>query len=107
MTECVRQYREAMREFAQMSLLDVWYERINASELVARFGGRLDKNGRIVFANRSARHGSKTSPRAVKKLTESVDGELRFRQRPAAAGAAPRSWTGYQRSRPRTSTSAN
>src|SRR2546421_9160716 len=40
---CVREYREAMRGFANVSHLDVWYERINASELVGRFGGRLEK----------------------------------------------------------------
>ena len=44
----------------------------------------------IVFAKPFARARRKTSLRAVKKLTERVDGELRFRQRAAAAGAAPR-----------------
>ena len=37
---CVREYREAMRAFARVSHLDVFYERLNASELVERFGGR-------------------------------------------------------------------
>ena len=49
-TACVREYREAMRGFAERSHLDVWYERLNASELVDRFGGRLGAKGRIVFA---------------------------------------------------------
>jgi uncharacterized protein (DUF2252 family) len=79
---CVREYREAMRQFAEMSHLDVWYERINASELVDRFGGRLGANGRILFAKPFAKARRKTSLRAVKKLTESVDGELRFRSVP-------------------------
>src|SRR5437763_3356658 len=79
---CVREYREAMRRFAQMSHLDVWYERINASELVERFGGRLGAKGRIVFAKSFAKARRKTSLRAVKKLTERVDGELRFRSVP-------------------------
>ena len=34
----MRQYREAMREFAKESHLDVWYDRLNASELVDYFG---------------------------------------------------------------------
>jgi uncharacterized protein (DUF2252 family) len=78
----VREYREAMRGFAQMSHLDVWYERINASELVDRFGGRLGSKGRVLFAEPFARARRKTHLRAVKKLTEEVDGKLRFRHVP-------------------------
>jgi uncharacterized protein (DUF2252 family) len=80
--ECVHEYREAMRGFARMSHLDVWYERINASELVERFGGTLGKKGRILFARPFANARRKTSLRAVGKLTELVDGELRFRSVP-------------------------
>ncbi len=79
---CVREYREAMRGFAQVSHLDVWYERINASELVGRFGGRLGNKGRIEFSRPFAKARQKTSLRAVRKLTERVDGEPRFRSVP-------------------------
>ena len=81
-TECVREYREGMRGFADESHLQVWYDRLDASELVERFGGRLGKKGRILFAQPFARARRKTSLRAVKKLTERVDGELRFRRVP-------------------------
>jgi uncharacterized protein (DUF2252 family) len=81
-TDCVREYREAMRSFARVSHLDVWYERINASELVDRFGGRLGRKGRIVFTTPFARARGRTSTRAVRKLTEQVDGEPRFRSVP-------------------------
>ena len=64
---CVREYRKAMRGFAQVSHLDVWYERINASELVGRFGGRLGPKGRIEFARPFAKARAKTSLRAVRK----------------------------------------
>jgi uncharacterized protein (DUF2252 family) len=80
--DCVREYREGMRAFAQESHLDVWYERLNASELVERFGGRLGGKGRIEFAKPFAKARRKTSLRAVRKLTEHVDGELRFRSVP-------------------------
>ncbi len=76
---CVGEYRKAMREFAGISHLDVWYERINASELVERFGGRLGKQGRILFGRPFAKARRKNSLRAVRKLTERVDGKLRFR----------------------------
>ena len=82
MIGCVREYREGMRDFAGESHLDVWYDRLNASELVDRFGGKLGKKGRIVFAKPFAKARRKTSLRAVKKLTERVDGELRFRSVP-------------------------
>jgi len=52
------------------------------SELVDRFGGKLDRKGRIVFAKPFAKARRKTSLRAVEKLTERVDGELRFRSVP-------------------------
>ena len=81
-TACVREYREGMRGFAHESHLDVWYDRINASELVDRFGGKLGKAGRIEFTKPFAKARSKTSLRAVKKLTEQIDGELRFRRVP-------------------------
>ncbi len=81
-TRCVREYREAMRAFADRSHLEVWYERLTASELVDRFGGKLGGRGRIVFAQPFAKAGRKTSLRAVKKLTERVDGGLRFRSVP-------------------------
>jgi uncharacterized protein (DUF2252 family) len=81
-TACVREYREGMRGFANESHLDVWYDRINASELVDRFGGKLGKRGRIEFAKPFAKARNKTSLRAVRKLTEFTDGELRFRRVP-------------------------
>ncbi len=80
--DCVREYREAMAGFAQESHLQVWYERINASELVDHFGGRLGTKGRILFAKPFARGRRKTSTRAVAKLTELVDGVPRFRHVP-------------------------
>jgi len=79
---CVCEYREAMRSFAKASHLDVWYARLTASELVERFGGTLASRERIVFARPFARARRKTHLRAVKKLTENVDGRLRFRHVP-------------------------
>ena len=34
----MREYREAMREFSEESMLQAWYERLDADELTARFG---------------------------------------------------------------------
>jgi len=78
----LREYREAMREFAAESHLDVWYDRLTASEIADRFGGRLSAKGRIVFAKPFAKARRKNHLRAVNKLTHKVDGELRFRSVP-------------------------
>jgi hypothetical protein len=79
---CVRSYREGMRDFAAESHLDVFYDRLIASELVARFGGELGAKDRIHFDKPFARARRKTSVRAVEKLTERSAGELRFRAVP-------------------------
>jgi len=79
---CVQEYREAMRGFAVESHLDVWYDRLTASEIAERFGGSLAKDGRVLFTRTFAKARRKTSLRAVSKLTEHVDGELRFRSVP-------------------------
>src|SRR3954451_22249877 len=78
----MRDYREGMQGFAAESHLDVWYDRLNASELVDRFGGRLGKQGAIRFTKPFAKARRKNHLRAVTKLTERVDGELRFRSVP-------------------------
>jgi len=70
----VREYRQGMSGFANESHLDVWYDRLNASDLVDRFGGTLGAKGRILFAEPFAKATRKTSLRAVKKLTERGDG---------------------------------
>ena len=80
--DCVREYREAMWQFAEKSHLNVWYERLNASELVDRFGGQLGRKGRILLATPFAKAQRKTSLRAVEKLTERDQGQLRFRSVP-------------------------
>jgi uncharacterized protein (DUF2252 family) len=81
-TACLQEYREGMAGFAAESHLDVWYDRLTASELVERFGGRLGQKDRIVFSEPFAKARRKTSLRALTKLTERVHGEVRFRSVP-------------------------
>ena len=79
----VREYREGMREFARETLLETWYERLDAAELTARFGTKLDAEGKNLLDQTFAKGRRKTSARAARKLTEVIDGKLRF------ASAAP------------------
>jgi uncharacterized protein (DUF2252 family) len=74
----VAQYRGGMREFAAETMLEAWYERLDADELTARFGTRLDAGGQELFDRTFAKGRRKDSARAARKLTEVVDGELRF-----------------------------
>jgi uncharacterized protein (DUF2252 family) len=78
----IREYRAGMREFAQESMLDAWYERLDADELTARFGTRLDAEGQELFTHAFQKGRRKTSARAVRKLTTVVDGKLRFTSAP-------------------------
>jgi uncharacterized protein (DUF2252 family) len=77
-------YREAMRDFAQMGNLAVWYAKLNAEDVVrlaseqqAVHRKRLQKLERNVGKARL-----KDSTRAVSKLTEHVDGRLQFVNEP-------------------------
>jgi len=77
-TAAVGQYRAGMAEFAAETMLQAWYERLDADELTARFGTRLDADGRQLFDRTFAKGRRKDSARAARKLTEVVDGQLRF-----------------------------
>jgi uncharacterized protein (DUF2252 family) len=77
-SSAVGQYRAGMAEFAAETMLQAWYERLDADELTARFGTRLDADGRELFDRTFAKGRRKDSARAARKLTQVVDGELRF-----------------------------
>jgi uncharacterized protein (DUF2252 family) len=71
-------YREAVRDFAQMRTLDVWYARLEVDELVRRWRGevrrkRLEKIERDVAKRRAKDH-----LHAFDKLTDGADGEPRI-----------------------------
>ncbi len=72
-----RRYREAMLAFARMRHLDVWYAHADVDAVLATQATvtkRLQKN--VTKAR------SRTSLQAFSKLTETVDGKVRFRDDP-------------------------
>ena len=77
-----RAYREAMRRFAEMSHLDLWYGRINLDELEELAARQGTSKERKRFERNMAKARSKDSLRAFSKLTEIVDGEPRFASDP-------------------------
>jgi uncharacterized protein (DUF2252 family) len=75
-TDSVRSYREAMRAFAKMQDIDLWYVLLDMGRLTrsSQFGRKA-----LEGLQRSAdRAKSKDRLRASSKLTHVVDGELRF-----------------------------
>ncbi len=71
-------YRSAMREFAAMTNLDVWYARVDAATLLEQMKAQLDrrvaKRGEATVAKARTRD----SMQALDKLTRIVDGERRI-----------------------------
>ena len=73
-----REYRLAVRRFATMPDLAVWYARLDADEVIRRWGAEEDGEAgkRLRRAVDKAR--AKDSVRALAKLTSRVNGELRI-----------------------------
>jgi uncharacterized protein (DUF2252 family) len=74
----MRAYREAMRTFAAMRTIDVWYARLDIEREFAEWGRRLDARGRKEFDRAVAKARRKNSLRALSKLTYEVDGGPRI-----------------------------
>jgi len=81
-TECSRAYREAIREFATMRNVDIWYSRLDAAELQRRWGDAAGRDLLARLARTVTKAESKDHLAAFDKLTERVDGEIRFRSDP-------------------------
>ena len=78
----MRQYREAMREFATMRNLDVWYARLDLDGILRRWGSVVSKSGLAAMQRSVDRARAKDNLRGLAKLTERVDGEVRIRNDP-------------------------
>ncbi len=78
----VSAYRAAMAEFAAMKEIDVWYSRLAVADIEGRLQQNLTKEDRRRLEKNVARARNKGSLRALKKLTETRDGELRIASRP-------------------------
>jgi hypothetical protein len=74
----VRTYRRAMREFAAMRTIDVWYARIDVERRFEDWGRRLDADSRKDLGRSIAKARRKNNLRALSKLTYEVDGGPRI-----------------------------
>jgi uncharacterized protein (DUF2252 family) len=74
----VRAYRNAMREFAAMSNLDVWYSRLDVAGILERWHAEASGGEVKRFERAVAKAEGKNSLKAFAKLTRLVDGEHRI-----------------------------
>jgi len=74
----MRAYRGAMRGFAAMRNLDVWYARLDAPLIVATLGALGDAKSKRRFERNVAKARAKDHLRALDRLTRRVDGKLRI-----------------------------
>jgi uncharacterized protein (DUF2252 family) len=72
----VGEYRAAMRRFAEMKNLEVWYARLDGAAIRSRWVSDKRDAKRLEKVARKAT--TKDSMRALSKLTHRVDGELRI-----------------------------
>lgn len=76
--ETAAAYRAAMREFAQMPNLDVFYARLDVDTLLEDPQGEMSRQARERVASQAAKARTSDSTKALRKLTRVVDGERRF-----------------------------
>ena len=71
-----------MREFAQMSMLQVWYAHLDMDEMLPRFHSSLDPTQTPAVWKAIAKARAHDSVQAFSKLAEVVDGECRILHQP-------------------------
>jgi uncharacterized protein (DUF2252 family) len=74
----LREYREAMRRFAGMRDLDVWYARLDVEGFIQRWGSRLPKKRVKALEKEMAKARNKDSLRALPRLSRRVGGSHRI-----------------------------
>jgi len=74
----VAKYRQAMRDFARMTNLQVWYAHADMDRVLAELGSQLDKRQRKLVSKGLAQARTHDSLQELAKLTHVVDGEPRI-----------------------------
>ena len=81
-TATVASYRNAMRSFAGMNGLDVWYARADIEQIRAEFDAELKARQRKALDKGIAKAQTRDSMQEVAKLTRMVDGKPRIIAQP-------------------------
>lgn len=80
--EAVKTYRRAMRGFSQMGNLDVWYAHTDVEELLASRSESLGEKLTGEIRAATAKAMKKDSAKAIRRMTQTVDGKLRIKNNP-------------------------
>jgi uncharacterized protein (DUF2252 family) len=80
--ESVRMYRGAMRQFAGMRDIEVWYARFEVETVFEQWRAHATKSRRKALEKAIAKARHKDSVRALTRLCHRVDGELRIMSDP-------------------------
>jgi uncharacterized protein (DUF2252 family) len=75
---CVQAYREAMRDFAAQTNLEVWYAHLDVDDMVGSFRDQVTASRRKIVDKGVAKARTRDSMQAFEKLTAVVDGERRI-----------------------------
>ena len=78
----VREYRTAMRDFAAMRNLDVWYASLDVEKIIEQVRGQVDPKRLKLLEQSVAKARTRDSMQAFNKLTVDVDGEPRIVSEP-------------------------
>lgn len=87
--EAARQYRLSMIQYAGMTELDIWYDRVDPSTLEAWAQRTTGRVGEKAMRKSIARAQTRTSWTAISKLTEEVDGHRQFIDQPPLVVRVP------------------
>jgi uncharacterized protein (DUF2252 family) len=77
-SDTVLEYRTAMRRFADLNNLDVWYARLEIESVLGQFAGQFKAKAVSRVEKQLAKARTRDSMAAFSKLTETVNGELRI-----------------------------
>jgi len=75
-------YRQAMRDFAGMSHLEIWYAHADIDQLRAQFAAKLNARQRKLVAKSASKARTRDSMQELAKLTTTVDGQPRIMSDP-------------------------
>jgi uncharacterized protein (DUF2252 family) len=73
-----RSYRLAIRDFAALRTLDIWYARLEVDEITERWGREVRAEDLQKIERNIAKRRAKDHLRAFNRLTEVIDGERRI-----------------------------
>ncbi len=76
---CARSYREHMREFSELSPLEVWYSRVSAEDLIE---DAPDAEAKSHHQQMAAKARTRLGEHMFPKITQEVDGQHHFVEQP-------------------------